>query len=317
MLGTRALHVAIRENTGTARLLLPSEFTVRFTSDNEAIIEFPEDQPPPAQNAYAVTITAAGPKSAFQAHHHTIGQIDGLPDALDALGLRITAIEVLLPSVNPSAQTGTTGESLGIEIPDASEMFPGKVATGADATKLPKPAGLLPAIHDATVDSISVPLPLPTGFEGQVYRNDSGSLLLVPGGLGRRGGYLDPLGYAGSDGRVWYRLSRDGDSNSFYPFDFERELFMLHVNDQMLRAGSKFTLEFKLGLRLFNAITRAQYLLRIDVGSAPGQGAPSPVGVHSPSFGRGIRHRLARHRCGHSPGRLSPNAARRWQANPR
>ena len=53
---------------------------------------------------------------------------------------------------------------------------------------------------------------------------------------------------------------------------------MLHINDQMLRAGSKFSLEFKLALRLFNASTRAQYLLRIDVGSAPGQITPSPTG---------------------------------------
>jgi len=32
----------------------------------------------------------------------------------------------------------------------------------------------------------------------------------------------------------------------FYPTDFERELFMLHVNENMLRAGHAFTLDFKL-----------------------------------------------------------------------
>jgi len=285
MLGTRALHVSIRENTGGSRLLRPSEFDVTFPSDNEAQIAFPESQPPPAANACAITITAAGPKSAFQDHHHSIGQVDGLEDALLALGLRITAIEDLLPSVNPSAQTGSTGDSLEIEIPDKAEMFPGKLADGADAaeaekdaSKLPKPAGLLPAIHDATVEPITIPLPSAASGEGMVYRNDSGSQLLVPGGLGRRGGYLEAGGFAGSDGRVWYRLSRDSSTNSFYPLDFEKELFMLHINDQMLRAGSKFSLEFKLALRLFTATTRAQYLLRIDVGSAPGQSTPSPTG---------------------------------------
>jgi len=45
-----------------------------------------------------------------------------------------------------------------------------------------------------------------------------------------------------------------------------------------MRAGTKFMLEFDLALRLFNATTRAQYLLRIDVGSAPGQSTPSPTG---------------------------------------
>ena len=285
MLGTSAIHVSIRENGGTARLLLPSEFSVTFPSDNEAEISFPDELPPPAANAYAITVTAAGPKSAFQDHHHSIGQVDGLGDALLALGLRITAIEDLLPAVNPAAQTGSAGDSLEIEIPDRMELFPGKLADGADAaeaekdaSKLPKPAGLLPAIHDATIEPITVPLPSASTGDGMVYRNDSGSPLLVPGGLGRRGGYLEAGGFAGSDGRVWYRLVRDGTTNSFYPLDFEKELFMLHINDQMLRAGAKFTLEFKLALRLFNSTTRAQYLLRIDVGSAPGQSTPSPTG---------------------------------------
>jgi hypothetical protein len=53
---------------------------------------------------------------------------------------------------------------------------------------------------------------------------------------------------------------------------------MLHLNDQMLRAGRRFTLDFKLALALFQATTRAQYVLRIDVGSAPGQSTPSPTG---------------------------------------
>ena len=284
-LDTSALHISIRENGASSRLLLPSEYGVTFSSDNEALIEFPATEPPPELNAYAVTITAAGPKSAFQDHHHSIGQINELPEALLALGLRLTAIEDLLPAVSPSARSGATGTTLEIEIPDRSEMFPGKLAadTNAEAaekdpTKLPKPAGLLPAIHDASIESITVPLPNAASGDGQVYRNDSGLPLLVPGGLGRRGAYLDPLGYAGSDGRVWYRLTHDGMTNSFYPLDFEKELFMLHINDQMLRAGTTFTVDFKLALRLFNATSRAQYLLRIDVGSAPGQSSPSPVG---------------------------------------
>lgn len=285
LLGTSALHVTIRENTGGGRRLRDDEFTVTFDSDNTAVIEFPTDKPSPAQNAYAVTITAAGPKSAFQDHHHSIGQIDGLEEALNALGLRVTAIENLLPSVNPAARSGTdSGNSMEIEIPDRAEMFPGKfapdfdAASAADGKTLPRPAGLLPAIHDPSIDPIFVPLPTASSMDGLVFQNDTGADVLVPGGLGRRGTYLEPDGYAGSDGRVWYRLDRDGSTNSFYPVDFERELFMLHINDQMLRAGTAFSLDFKLALKLFNATTRAQYLLRIDVGSAPGQSEPAPTG---------------------------------------
>lgn len=286
MLGTSALHVTVRENSGGGRRLRDDEFAVTFDSDNAVVIDFPENQPVPASNSHAVTITAAGPKSAFQDHHHSIGQIDGLEDELNALGLRVTAIENLLPSVNPSARSGTdTGKSLEIEIPDRAEMFPGKFAADFDAASaaddgknLPKPAGLLPAIHDALLEPIVVPLVPAYSMEGRVCENGTGADVLVPGGLGRRGAYLEPGGFAGSDGRVWYRLARDGSTNSFYPVDFERELFMLHINDQMLRAGTAFSLDFKLALKLFNATTRAQYLLRIDVGSAPGQTVPAPTG---------------------------------------
>lgn len=292
MLGTDALHVTVRENASGGRRLRDDEFTVTFPGENEATITFPEQQAPPALNAFAVVITAAGPKSAFQAHHHTIPQVDGLEDALNTLGMRIGAIEELLPSVNPAARSGTeAGTSLQIEIPDRAEMFPGKFAADFDAASaatggktLPKPAGLLPAIHNAYIELITVPLAPAASTEGRVFQNDTGADVLVPGGLGRRGAYLESGGYAGSDGRVWYRLDRDGPmpdgqmTNSFYPVDFERELFMLHINEQMLRAGTAFSMEFKLALKLFNATTRAQYLLRIDVGSAPGQSTPAPTG---------------------------------------
>lgn len=284
-LGTNALHVAIRENASGGLLLKPGiDYSVTFTTLQSITVMLPGD--PPEPNSLAIVLTSAGPISAFQAHHHTIPQVDGLEDALNALGMRIGAIEELLPKTNPSARSGEDGRhSLEIEIPDKAELFPGKFPenfdpafAAKDGKNLPRPGGLLPAIHDTRIESIIVPLPPPASEEGRVYRNDSGTPLFVPGGLGRRGGYLAPNCYASSDGRVWYRLTRDGTTNSFFPADFERELFMLHINEEMLRPGSTFSLEFKLALCLFNAITRAQYLLRIDVGAAPGQETPPPTG---------------------------------------
>ena len=55
---------------------------------------------------------------------------------------------------------------------------------------------------------------------------------------------------------------------------------MLTVNEEMLRCGTAFGLNFKLALQLFNATTRVQYLLRIDVGSAPSQSDPAPVDIN-------------------------------------
>jgi hypothetical protein len=285
-LNTEALHITLRENASGGRRLRDSEFSVTFDGANSLHIGLPNEQPPPEQDSLAVVITSAGPVSAFQTHHHTIPQVDDLEDALNTLGTRIGAIEDLLPSVNPAARSGTDTEtSLEIEIPDHAEMFPGKFAedfnaesAAKDGKNLPRPAGLLPAIHDASIEALALPLATAASVEGQVYQNNTGSAVLIPGGLGRRGSFLETDGFAGSDGRVWYRLSRAGDTNSFYPIDFERELFMLHISEQMLRAGTRFSLEFELALRLFNATTRAQYLLRLDVGSAPGQSDPAPTG---------------------------------------
>jgi hypothetical protein len=76
---------------------------------------------------------------------------------------------------------------------------------------------------------------------------------------------------------VWYRLSRAAQTNSFYPLDFERELFLLHINEAMWKPGAICSVAFDLELQLLAANTRAQLLAVIEVGSAPGQTTPAPV----------------------------------------
>ena len=283
-LGTEALHITVRENASGGHRIPDNAYDVVFTDENSLTLVFATA---PAANALAVTISTAGPRSAFVSGLRvTEAQVDGLLDDLRVLGGRVGAIEDLLPSVSPTrADSSSAGTSIEIEIPDTSEMLPGSFASdfdpdaaAKDSTKLPRANGLLPAIHDATIENIAVPLPSVSTKAGSVFVNNTGGTIAVPGGLGRRGSHLEAGGYIGSDGRVWYRLSRDGATNSFYPTDFERELFMLHVNDHMLRAGHAFTLDFKLTLQLFKATTRTQYLLVIEAGSAPGQDSPAPVG---------------------------------------
>ena len=64
---------------------------------------------------------------------------------------------------------------------------------------------------------------------------------------------------------------------SFYPLDFERELFLLHINEAMWQPDGRFAVEFDLELQLFLANTRAQFLVVIEAGTAPGQSTPTPV----------------------------------------
>jgi len=284
-LGTEALHVTVRQNSPGGRRLRDAEFTASFSSANELVLEFPADPAAaPALNSLALTLTSAGPRSAFQAHTHTIAQIAGLQEALDLLGARLTVVEDLLPSIRPGAERDDA-EPFGIEIPNKAELHPGRFPAGFEPKTLTagarlKPGGLLPAIHDATIDPLVTPLPDAALHAGKVFQNNTGATVLIPGGLGRRSSTLPPLGFAGSDGRAWYRLARDGATNSFFPTDFERELFMLHINEQMLRAGGTFKVEFDLGLQLLVATTRAQYLLLIEAGSAPSQLTPGPTGTN-------------------------------------
>jgi hypothetical protein len=289
-LGTAALHLTVRENKGNGRRLFDNEFELHFPSNNEAVLDFPAGSAP-AVNGLVVTITTAGPISAFQNHTHTIAQIIGLQDALFALGARLAAIEDLLPTVQPTLPAANT-QPLQIQLPDRTEVFPGKLPAGFDpkslssnapvTTAMPRAAGLLPAIHNVTVRPIAAPLPPAAANAGKVFQNNTASPLLVPGGLGRRGAYLEASSFAGSDGRVWYRLTHVAATTSYFPTDFERELFLFHVNEQMLRAGQALTLEFDLALQLLQATgapheTRGQYLLVIELGSAPSQTTPAPT----------------------------------------
>lgn len=258
-LGTEAFHLTVRENRSGGKVL--DTFDATIASANELVLDFPESQPPPAPASLALVITSAGPVSAFQAHTHTMAQIIGLVDALFALGSRVAAIENLLPKVQPTLPAASS-TPMDIQIPDRTELFPGRLPAGFDpkslsggntASAMPRAAGLLPAIHDATVQPITVPLPSAAANAGNVFQNNTATPLLVPGGLGRRGGYLEAGGFAGSDGRVWYRLTHVAGTTSYFPADFERELFLFHVNEQMLRAGQSLKLEFDLALQLLQA----------------------------------------------------------------
>jgi len=287
-LGTEAFHLTVRANAVMGRLLRNGDdFAVTINSANEVVLDFPDELPPPMLNGLALVLSSAGPRSAFQAHTHTMAQILGLLDALAGVYARLEAIEDLLPTAMFARRESST-QPLEIEIPDVTLLFPsGRLPADFDPksvdegkAELPRPPGLLPAIHDATVVGVTA---LPASIAanaGNVFRNTSATPLLVPGGLGRRGGYLEPNGYLGSDGRVWYRLDRAGTSNSYFPADFERELFLLPVMAEMWQPGGTFSLSFDLDLRTVEATTRVQYLVVVEVGTPAQQATPAPVGVN-------------------------------------
>ena len=72
---------------------------------------------PPLPNSLVVTILAAGPKSAFETHTHTIQQIVTLDDTLTRISERLAYIESLIPK-------STTIVSVSTNMPDQKNVLP-------------------------------------------------------------------------------------------------------------------------------------------------------------------------------------------------
>ena len=316
----------------------------------------------PAHGDLRFILTTAGPVTAFvNGLHITEGQVDDLTDDLAAIGARISSIEAKIPTTPPTIAAGAGAGGISIPLIDLSGVVPGvwPAAFNADnafasGTGLPsRGRGLLPAIHDSGITSFTaLPLADPAAHKGQVFKNNSGATVTLPGKLGRRESQVAAGAFFASDGRTWYRVTRSttrvvkvitsssvanptvitatahhlttGESivifshtgstpsingtrvvtvtgantftiplnvtvagtgglfvpvvTSFYPADFERELFMFAVSDKMHRAGQILDVKFDLSLATLRADTRAQWLLVIEAGAATQDTAPALTG---------------------------------------
>jgi hypothetical protein len=281
-LGTDAISsVAVRENISGGRLLgQGTDFEVSIDDEDSVVLFFAVA---PALNSLAVCITTAGPRSAFQNHTHSIGQITGLQALLDAIAAQLATITDLLPTVTLSVADPNTGVR-SIALPARTAVFPSRKETPPAPGAKIKVGGLLPAIHDATVIDFGSDDGLPGAGDdvniGEVFRNDTGGTLELPGGLGRKTVTLPMAGYFGSDGRGWYQLTHAGTSTSYFPTYFERELWTIFINDRMLRTGQIFRLEAEIQLQMLAATTRMQCLLVIQLGEMPSQATPATTSVN-------------------------------------
>lgn len=89
---------------------------------------------------------------------------------------------------------------------------------------------------DAKVEDLTVPLPTEDAtLKGRVFLLGGSDDVDLPGGGGRRGFTLRPGQHAACDGRYWYPVTREADTESnWYPSDFNRELFIVGVTPQDL-----------------------------------------------------------------------------------
>ena len=279
--------VTVRENRSGGRMLRDSEYQVTINNANTITITTLASLAY-ATNALEIVITTAGPRSAFAAHTHNISDVTGLQEALDALGGRVTVIEGRLPYTDPTAAADPASAGLAIDIDDKQELLPGTFpATDLDGLKsippvAPKtrPKILLPALHVSSVGSLNATPQTPGSVTGQVLKNNTGSPIVIAGGFGIRSVTIPPNGFAGSDGRVLYAVTRDGTTHSYFPTTMERTLFVLSVNDNMLRPGQSLTVTWDIAFKLFSSSTSLQFMMVAEFGTAPQDASPSPVGVN-------------------------------------
>ena len=280
-LGTRDLHVTVRQNGGTRAIVEP--LAVTLDGEDDLSITFAE---PPAVNGYVAIISTAGPVSAFQAHGHTIAQIEGLQLILDDLGGRVEDLESFIPTSLPGVSGTEQTVIAAWELPELFEVFPtrqkieAKDVPSIKPADLPRVGGLLPAVYvDPLVFTSANVLPT-SPVTGVIYQYiNTTSPLVIPGYLGRRSTKLQAPGFFAWDGRGFYQVEQViAGEKVFYPTDFSRELFRIHVNGKQLRLGKRLSLDFSFVAAVFNSNTSVHWGVAIDMGLPSGNPAnPSNI----------------------------------------
>lgn len=300
-LATRNLHVALRHNAGALQLIPESEYEVILTSENSITINF---STAPEADEFVLTVTAAGPTSVFLNHTHTIAQIEGLAAKIETLEGRLETLESLLPTSTPGVAVAERLEPIDILIAPLTEIYPGRFPADfalsenledVDASALPRVPGLLPAINTSGASAVASLTINPS--VGDVI--EATAPIQLFGARGRRGSIVQIGEHVAWDGRMWYKVQQEGALNTWHPSDFERELFLFHVDPAMLRVGKTLELQVALQTRLFSTDkrrkTRGHWMFQLEFGTIERETNPSTTGANIKSItwaAPSLEHRL-------------------------
>lgn len=186
-------------------------------NDEDEIVVVTTDVP--TLNGIVIIVTAAGPTSVFEQHGHEIDEIVGLRTELNALGARLSAVEVSTGGGVSRARDTTAGAArMEILLPVFSAFFPSRTTlplvksiAELPVSSLPKDGGLLRAIHDAESEALPTTLPLPSASnKGKVYQNRGLTNVALSGGGGRPSRIIKPGEFAASDGRYLFGVNPTG-----------------------------------------------------------------------------------------------------------
>ncbi len=293
------VQVMIKESVGGRIVVHGVEFEAAMTNANTLTVT-----PQAAtlaggvlgSGAWTVLVVSAG-QAQYEAHEHAIEEITGLREELDALGAAVTALEDLVPTGALTSRDVASGTPVAQWVlPPVLEVYPsravltlgeGETLVDVAAGDLPRDGGLVGAVHDAAATDVTA---LPgSPATGSVYKYTGTADLLLAGGLGRRGVTIKTNEHFAWDGRVWFKVVKvEGTKTSWYPEDFDRELFVVAVSSKQLIAKrvAELNIGFEVALRSRRERdaagytgdarnTQAQWVLLIEHGAFTGETSPS------------------------------------------
>ena len=292
---TDVVFVEVWEAAGLKRRVSPEDYTVAITTDDSITISAFASTPTGGQ--YLAVVQTAGRPATYQAHTHAIAEITGLQAILDAQSAAIAALQATsgnLGAINNAGLTsGTLTRGLGTywAMPGVPTM-PETPATllGWDPYVLEQPLAprrLLGAVHLAAASVENLPSPLPAAsaaYVGRVFTTASARTDFPGGGLLAGD-------HAACDGRVWYRVARNGSETTWYPQAYEIELFRFAITDDDLVASSVLDLAFGLEAALFTSPLRPRtrrsgmrWSLRIQHGVPTSDSTPAVTGSNLDTY---------------------------------
>jgi hypothetical protein len=286
-----AVMVQVWKNTGSKELISPSDYTVTRPSNNSVVVSGFATTPTAGQ--YQVNVMTVGRPATYLAHTHTIAEVLTLQDELDAIKARLAALEANTPS-NPPVGSVSSGASISRplgnvwRVPRARQITekPGSLlewrVAGEELGEEPRrPIRLLPAVHDASTESLPSPLPAPGDtYKGRVF-SVSTTRTDFPGGGLKSGDF------AACDGREWYQVTRQGTTSSYHPTPFEMVLFRTAINDGEFPNASKLELMlgfeavvFMLEKKVRERLSACHWTLLIESGTLTADTTPGTPGAN-------------------------------------
>jgi hypothetical protein len=251
-----AVMVQVWKAAGSKELVSPSDYTVTRPSNNSVVVSGFASTPTAGQ--YQVNVMTVGRPATYQAHTHPIAEITGLQAILDAHTAAIAALQ--------AGNFGGSAPALKTTIGSSDTPIPRTWTILRSRTLPPDPGTLdgwnpftegstlrdlrlLPAVHCAVVSVEALPAILPA--PSSEYRNRVFySALDVPG-------LLLSGQYAACDGREWYRVRRESESEStWYPTAFEFEFFKFSISPDDLVLRSRFDLSTGIEMALYDPSRR-------------------------------------------------------------